>query len=137
MNKKNKKTGTQTAKYYTRLKYIGISFSAIILAVFPLYLSDRYFNARHDKLNLFYFLAGVLMVATAVVYIFLDDRKKEDKIDREFFLKTFSVVDWAMIAFALTAVISTYTSDYFSSALTGSMGRNNGLLLILVYTVTY
>ncbi|MGN1132197.1 MAG: O-antigen ligase family protein, partial [Ruminococcus sp.] len=41
------------------------------------------------------------------------------------------------IAFAVTAVISTYTSDYFSSALTGSMGRNNGLLLILVYTVTY
>ncbi|MGN0476234.1 MAG: O-antigen ligase family protein [Ruminococcus sp.] len=137
MNKKNKKTGTKTAKYYTRLKYIGISFSAIMLAVFPLYLSDRYFNARHDKLNLFYFLAGVLVVATAVVYIFFDDRKKEDKIDKEFFLKTFSVVDWAMIAFAVTAVISTYTSDYFSSALTGSMGRNNGLLLILVYTVTY
>ena len=137
MNKKNKKTTTKTAKYYTRLKHIGISFSAIMLAIFPLYLSDRYFNARHDKLNLFYFLAGALVVATAVVYIFFDDRKKEDKIDKEFFLKTFSVVDWAMIAFAVSAIISTYTSDYFSSALTGSLGRNNGLLLILVYTVTY
>lgn len=133
MNKKIKKT----AKYYKWLKYIGISFAAIMLAVFPLYLSDRYFNARHDKLYLFYFLAGVLIVATAVVYIFFDDRKKADKIDKEFFLKTFSLVDWAMIAFAVTAIISTYTSDYFSSALTGSLGRNNGLLLILVYTVTY
>ena len=137
MNKKNKKTTTKTAKYYTRLKYMGISFSAIMLAIFPLYLSDRYFNARHDKLNLFYFLAGVLVVSTAVVYIFFDDRKKEDKIDKEFFLKTFSVVDWAMIAFTVTAIISTYTSDYFSSALTGSLARNNGLLLILAYTVTY
>lgn len=137
MNKKNKKTTTKTAKYYTRLKYIGISFSAIMLAIFPLYLSDRYFNARHDKLNLFYFLAGVLVAATAVVYIFFDDRKKKDKIDKEFFLKTFSLVDWAIIAFAVSAIISTCTSPYCSSAVTGSMGRNNGLLLILVYTVTY
>ena len=136
MNKKNKKTTTKTAKYYTRLKYIGISFSAIMLAIFPLYLSDRYFNARHDKLNLFYFLAGVLVAATAVVYIFFDDRKKKDKIDKEFFLKTFSLVDWAIIAFAVSAIISTCTSPYCSSAVTGSMGRNSGLLLILVYTVT-
>lgn len=123
--------------YYKLLKYIGVAFSSLMVSLFPLFLTNRYFNIRHDKLYLFYILSGLLAIGVTAVFILFDNRTEEEKLNSKIRLKDFSVTDWAVGAFVFSSVISTLFSDYPVASLTGSSGRNNGLILILLYALVY
>jgi O-antigen ligase len=122
-------------KYISKL--IAVFFAGLMVTAFPLYLTDGYFNIRHDKLNLFYILSSALILLTAVSYIFFDKRSKEEKLQNKFKWKSLSVTDVAVLAFGATAVISTLLSDYKYASLTGVSGRNNGMVLVVIYVVVY
>ena len=58
-------------------------------------------------------------------------------IRSEIKISSLTIVDWAMIAFTLSAVISTLQSEYFYESFWGNEGRYCGLFLILLYTICY
>ncbi len=132
--KKQKKKG---CIYRTVQKYTGVIYTLLMVSIFPVFLTERYFNIRHDKLYMFYFLSGILIIACTIAFLFLSDRSREQKIKKDSALKYITIVDWSIIAFAVSAIISTLFSENSLSALTGSGGRNNGLILILFYTAVY
>ena len=142
-NKKNNKNNNSSKNkksdfgFYTLLKYFGIAFSSLMVSLFPLFLTNRYFNIRHDKLYLFYILGGLLVFSVIAVFVFFDNRTREEKLNSKVTLKDFSVTDFAITAFVLSAVISTVFSDYPLASLTGQAGRNNGLILIVLYALVY
>lgn len=118
-------------------KMLTTIFAGLMVSVFPLYLSDGYFYARHDKLNAFYILSSALIVLCTVSYILFDKRTPAEKLESRLSLRKLSVTDLAVLAFLLSAIISTILSDYRISSLYGDDGRNNGLILILLYTAVY
>lgn len=128
MNDKVKKS-----KYKKFIETIGTGFAIIMLSFFPIFITDKYFNIRHDKLYAFYVLCGALVMVSAVILLCFNNRKSHIK---EAFCHL-SIVDWAVIGFAFFSTVSTLISDYFSESLTGNVGRNNGLTLTLMYAVMY
>lgn len=118
-------------------KWASVSFTALMFSLFPVFLTDGYFNIRHDKLNLFYSLASVLLVLSAVAFILFYKKDSTVRIDKSRIKDNFSLTDAAVALFILTAAISTIFSPYRAAALTGLQGRNNGLILLLYYGAVY
>lgn len=133
----DKKLKEKGYKYRTFQKYTGIIFTSLMVFIFPVFLTNRYFNIRHDKLYMFYFFSGILIIVCTVAVLFFGDRSREQKIKKDSVLEYITIVDWSIIVFVLSAIISTIFSENSLSALTGSGGRNNGLILILFYTAVY
>ncbi|MBQ9673421.1 MAG: O-antigen ligase family protein [Ruminococcus sp.] len=123
---------------YQNLKqWSAVGFSVLMFSVFPFFLTDGFFNIRHDKLHIFYLFSGLLVAVTTVAFVFFDKRTEQERLRQRFTLKDLSVTDWAFVAFALTAVVSTIFSKYRSDAFTGESGRNNGMVLIIFYITVY
>ena len=115
---------------------VSIIFVTLMVSFFPLYVSDRYYYIRHDKLYAFYVLASLLLIFMGgVILTHYNQRDKENKIENK--KNKFSFTDYGMIGFLISAVISTLVSDYKFDSLTGALGRNNGLILIFAYFVVY
>ena len=115
---------------------VAIIFVTLMFSLFPLYLSDRYYYIRHDKLYAFYVLASLLLIFMGgVILTHYNKRDKENKIENK--KNKFSFTDYGMIGFLISAIISTLVSDYKFDSLTGALGRNNGLILIFAYFVVY
>ena len=115
---------------------VAIVFVTLMFSFFPLYLSDRYYYIRHDKLYAFYVLASLLVIAMGNVFLIHYNKKdKENKIENK--KNKFSFTDYGIIGFFISAIISTLISDYKFDSLTGALGRNNGLILIFAYFVIY
>lgn len=127
----------------TNSKIVGI-FTLLILAGLPIVFQDYYFNILVVKY--YYYCAMVIgmaafTVVTAVIYIRRDrllyGGEVMKEIRSEIKLSSLTIVDWAMIAFTLSAVISTLQSEYLYEAFWGNEGRYCGLFLILLYTICY
>ncbi len=118
-------------------------YLALMFTVFPLFASDAYFNIRHDKYYLFLALTGVVVVSEiALVLSNKFDLNNSNSPDVETSKKTwyqsFSITDWAMIVFLISSTLSTLFSPYAHEfSIFGTIGRNNGLLLIIFYVGIY
>ena len=126
-------------KDYEKLKnYIALAFVTAMVGVFPVFLTNKYFNGRHDKLNFFFVASGILVALMLVAYIFMNKSTPKDRIlSCKKGVKNLSVPDLAILCFLFSATISTILSDNALSSFTGDTPRNNGLLLILTYVVVY
>ena len=61
---------------------VAIVFVTLMFSLFPLYLSDRYYYIRHDKLYAFYVLASLLVIVMgSVLLTHYNQRDKENKIE--------------------------------------------------------
>lgn len=127
----------------TNGRIIGV-FTLLILAGLPIVYQDYYFNILVVKY--YYYCAmvigmAVFTVIAAIVYIRRDRLCYEGEvlrtIRRDSKLSSLKATDWAMLAFALSAVISTLQSEYRYESFWGNEGRYCGLFLILLYTMCY
>ena len=60
---------------------VAIIFVTLMFSFFPLYVSDRYYYIRHDKLYAFYVLASLLVIVMgSVLLTHYNKRDKENKI---------------------------------------------------------
>lgn len=127
----------------TNGKIVGI-FTLLILAGLPIVFQDYYFNILVVKY--YYYCAMVIGMAVftaiaAVIYIRRDrllyGGEVMKTIRSEIKLSSLTIVDWAMIAFMLSAAISTFQSEYLYESFWGNEGRYCGLFLILLYTLCY
>lgn len=108
-------------------------FLTIMVTIFPVFFTDFYFNIRHDKYYFFLICSGVFFVSQC---IFLASEPIH-RINSEAWYKKLSVTDYSMIAFIIVCSISTFFSEAPKDAFFGTMGRNNGLLLMLFYAGVY
>ena len=127
----------------TNSRIVG-AFTLLILAGLPIIYQDYYFNILVVKY--YYYCAMIIGMAVftaiaAFVYIRRDrllyGGEVMKTIRSEIKISSLTIVDWAMIAFTLSAVISTLQSEYLYESFWGNEGRYCGLFLILLYTICY
>lgn len=122
---------------------VGV-FTLLILAGVPVIFRDYYFDILTFKYH-FYCAVVILMVLVllivAIIFINIDNRNYEGKnraaIINGINIRSLSAADWAMLAFFMAVVISTFQSDYFYESFWGNEGRYCGLFLIILYTVSF
>ncbi|MBQ4128948.1 MAG: O-antigen ligase family protein [Ruminococcus sp.] len=112
----------------------------VMFTFFEFFLTNQYARARTDKFILFICLTSALVIAVIGISIAYAGEKKAQAenivVEQKPFFK-FSLTDYAFLSFLFCAVISTLISDYKLDSLLGSAGRDNGLVLLLLYTAVY
>lgn len=123
---------------------IASVFTLIIIAVFPLFFRNYYFDILTVKYIFYYgtiISMAVVMLVASIVFLFLDKSRYDwatiKSLKRQFSFKSFRKSDWAMIAFLIAVAISTFQSDYFYESFWGNEGRFMGMFLILLYGVSF
>ncbi|RJW31836.1 O-antigen ligase domain-containing protein [Clostridiales bacterium TF09-2AC] len=123
---------------------IASVFTLIIIAVFPLFFRNYYFDILTVKYIFYYgtiISMAVVMLVASIIFLFLDKSRYDwatiKSLRRQFSFKSFRKSDWAMIAFLIAAAISTFQSDYFYESFWGNEGRFMGMFLILLYGVSF
>ncbi len=112
----------------------------IMFTFFELFLTQQYAKARTDKFILFIVLSSVLIVsviAISLTYYLDKNAPQESKVVEHAPIFKLSITDIAVLSFFLCAVITTLISDYKLDSLLGKAGRDNGLVLIALYTAIY
>ena len=128
MSKKIKKTKQpKIAPMTPRQEIIG-AYLAIMFGIFPLFCSDGFFNIRHDRYYFFLVISGLLLMFWGITIL---------AGDREGCIGKMIVPDWAMLGFLVVCILSTIFSIDREAAFYGTVGRNNGLLLMIAYVSTY
>ncbi len=112
----------------------------IMFTFFELFLTNQYARARTDKFILYIVLTCLLIVgviAVSTAYALDKNAPPENRVIEHKSVFALSVTDIAFLAFFICAVITTLVSDYKLDSLLGSAGRDNGLVLLFLYTAMY
>ena len=139
MSKKNKVKiqSVKAAKYNASNAMINY-YLVLIFTAFPLFFTNKFSNIRHDKLNAFLVLSCTLVFVEFIIFIVSHfERKRVGDFPEEKWYKQLSFTDYAFGALIVLYILSTVFSKYPLESLTGTQGRNNGLLLFIVYFLIY
>lgn len=129
----------------SRLAAIYVLF---LFIVFPLFVTDKYFNMLNDKFYLFWVSCGVV-VGTAIIigllYAFSGADKDHGRGIKAFFReflpvnwkKHLRLPDWFFASFMLVNILSTLLSEYPYEAFWGQYGRYHGLFMWIFYGALY
>ena len=150
---------TDSKQRYTTMNALVTAFLLLMSAVFPLFVSlyidgqfpfihfdDGFVSIRHQKYYFFVAIAALGLIAELLLLLtrVSGEKKEPDGSRQAALLKSLSFTDWAAAALALSCALSTLFSPYISLAFWGeetlgsfSVGRNNGLFLILLYVAVY
>ena len=120
-------------------------FTFVVLAVFPLYYHNYYFDILKAKYK-FYWITVVAMAVicliVALVFLFVDRMEYDGVNTKRFFshfrfdsLKKQPAAYKFLILFLILAAISTLLSDYKFESFWGNEGRFSGLFLISLYAL--
>ncbi len=133
----SKKKAAPAAKY--RVKNALVNYYLVLMfTLFPLFFTQQYSNIRHDKLYLFIVLSLMLIFGEGIVLLVsLSDRERNPEPGKKPWYRELGATDIAFGALVLCYVISTVFSGYPLDSLTGNQGRNNGLLLMIIYFLIY
>lgn len=125
------KKGAISSSLSMHEKFANI-FLISMFTIFPVYLTDKLFNVRSDRLHYFIATNLILLFFLLATYICGIDKEKWPKN-----LFKMSVTDWSLFGFLAVGAISTLLSSYGKDALTGAQGRDSGLILMSVYILCY
>lgn len=119
----------------------------LTLTLFPLIMTDYYFNILQTKVITYHVITTVWFVVllgwgitSGAMAAALKRWKEEKKLlgTGAWLKKHFLLPDWCMLVFTVVSVISTLlASPYIEQAVTGVEGRYNGLLMTLTYAGAY
>ena len=102
------------------------------MTVFPLFMTDSYYNIQKSKL---YFYLYSTIAVTVLVLLCVLFGKKPDKAEKTG--KRMKPGDCFALLFAGTVILSTAFSEWKYEAFWGNMGRNQGCFILFWYVVTY
>ena len=132
---------TKSVKSAYNMRHSLVNYYLLIMfTFFEMFLTEQYARARTDKYILYVVLTTILFISIVVISISYKLDKNaplEQRVVENVPFFKLSITDIAMIVFFLGAVICTIFSDYKLDSLTGNAGRNNGLILIALYTAMY
>ncbi|MBQ6335660.1 MAG: O-antigen ligase family protein [Ruminococcus sp.] len=134
--KTNQEVKTDKKTEYRVVNSLVNYYLAIMFSFFPLFLTAAYSHARVDKYIFYLIVTGVMLVSMGGCMIAskMESRRLGEK---SALILPLSVTDIFFLCFLGFAVISTLASSDIGAAFNGSYGRNNGLLLLLFYTLMY
>lgn len=121
--------------------YILLGIYVISIGViFPLAVRDRYFDILVFKYY-YYCFCTITMIVLILGYLFITQisnmTSTKEKINLNFFVRRFTLLDLFIFLYWIIAIISTVTSDYLYEAFWGNEGRFTGLFLISWYVLSY
>ncbi len=132
---------TKVAKSTYNMRHSIVNYYLLVMfTFFELFLTEQYARARTDKFILYVVLTTILIISIAVIslsYKLDKEAPLEQRVVENVPFFKLSVTDIAMIVFFIGAVICTVFSDYKLDSLTGNAGRNNGLIIVALYTAMY
>ncbi len=128
------KNNSVSEKYEVKNALVNY-YLAIMFSVFPLFATDSYSNIRHDKLYFFVYLSFALVVVETVILVASLFSKRTRTGQRWY--KQLSLTDYSFAAVILCFTLSTIFAEFPADSLSGSQGRNNGLLLFILYFAVY
>lgn len=119
--------------------YVIDVFVFLILCLFPLFVTDRYYNILQSKY--YFYIGSVVLLFIALAIAGILNSSKIESYFSEFhwkgFFRKFTVTDWALITFLIIAALSTILSDYVYESFWGNEGRYSGLFLLCLYGAAY
>lgn len=139
MSKQNKRKSlpVKTAKYGVPNALINY-YLVLFFTVFPLIFTNKFSNIRHDKLNFFLLLSCTVIFVELIAFIIAYYEKRRTGILTEKkWYQQLNFTDFAFGALIVLYILSTIFSKYPIESVTGTQGRNNGLLLFIVYFLIY
>jgi len=148
MPKKNVVPAKTFKKKYTMQSLFVNIYLLCLFTIFPLILTDQYASARRDKYYTFLIvtaICAVLFLADFISKIIVPNSRRifiNDHINSNLkdlvWLKKLSAVDISALSFLIISILSFAFSEFKRQAFFADVhARNNGLLLILAYTVCY
>ncbi len=108
----------------------------ILFAVFPLFMTDKYYDIQNDKMYFFLYLTIACLAALMVTVIFSllkGDREEGFKELTGYLRSSFKLPGIFAAAFLITVVISTICSEWLYEAFWGNMGRFMGCFMWIFY----
>ena len=136
MDSHTKTNVSDSPKKYTVANSLTNYYLAIMFCFFPLFLTEQYAHARTDK-YWFYLIATTLFVISVGLCMLISRSEAKRTGEASELFLPLSATDIFMLCYLGLAVISTLLSDHKEEAFLGTGGRNNGLLLLLMYTLMY
>lgn len=103
-----------------------------MFTLFPIFMTDKLFNVRKDRLDFF--------IVTNIILLFFIMSTYICGIDKELWPKKLfklSSTDISFVIFFIVCIFSTIFSEYGKDAVTGDQGRNCGLILMSAYFFSY
>lgn len=108
----------------------------ILFAVFPLFMTDKYYDIQNDKMYFFLYLTIACLAALAVTVIcglIKGDREEGLKEFTVYVRSSFKLPGIFAATFLITVVISTICSEWLYEAFWGNMGRFMGCFMWIFY----
>lgn len=134
--KQTQPNAQNTSSKYTVANSLVNYYLAIMFSFFPLFLTEQYAHARTDK-YWFYLVATVILIGSVGVTMIFSRNEARRMGVKSALIMPLTLTDVFMLCFLGFALISTLLSDHKAEAFLGTGGRNNGLVLLLVYTLMY
>ena len=113
-------------------------FALVVFCVFPVVVTDAYFNILETKYQ-FYSGAAIAMIVLVAVYGVVTGHILQyfKQFSLKNMLKGLSLADWSMIIFWIANVISWLICEWRWEAFWGTSGRYTGVFLVTIYLVVY
>lgn len=126
-----------------RVTFLSVVVGIYVLLIgvgIPIVVRDMYFDILVVKY--YFYCVSTILMAVLVVGYFLTMVLRQNRLSIKGFnfknvLKNLSLMDYAVLAYLIVAIISTITSDYLFESFWGNEGRYTGLFLIILYVVSY
>lgn len=139
MSNRIKKKQENKSSFQENAALIMGIFALVVLCVFPLVFHNYYFDILETKYQ-FYCAAAITMIVAMGAYGLgsgkLFNALKSSNIKE--ICKALSFVDWAMLAFWFSNVLSwVFCFEWRWEAFWGTSGRYNGVFLMTIYMVVY
>lgn len=143
MNQSQNTSPTTLPKYAVKHSLVNY-YLALMFSFFPLFLTEQYAHARLDKYFFYLIATGIFIISAGLCMYF--SYTAEIRADHKAALITpLSVTDIFMLCFLGFAIFSTLMTEHPAEALFGPNpfasgvvhSRNNGLLLLFLYTMMY
>lgn len=138
INMSNNTNETSVKKRYGVSNSLVNYYLVLMFTVFPLFFTEKYSNIRHDKLNIYLALSGILILSGAVCAVIgYYERRRVGIVSDKKWYEYLSVPDIAFIALIVVFGISTLLSKTPKDAFFAEQGRNNGMLIFIFYFLVY
>lgn len=125
--------------------YIAWFYILAMFFVIPVYNAGSFMGITQRKVEAFFCIAAITVVAYGVISILHDLKGKREDGEQEINVRSgfqvwlggLSPLDKTILLFVITAVLSTAFSDYRKESIYGVPGFGTGLVAIFVYVASY
>ena len=132
MSKKQTDKKEALSKTLTMHEKFTDLFVISIFTIFPIYMTNKLFNVRSDRLHYFVVTTFVLLFFIAATYLCGIDKDRWRKG-----LFKMSIEDISFLSFVVVCLVSAILSKYGEEAFSGSGGRDSGFYLMAMYLLSY